>query len=36
MPLIARMASRLFEVDLVLVGLDHGVRVIVNANHRIM
>jgi hypothetical protein len=36
MPLIARMASPLFEVALVLVRLDHVASSIVNANHDIM
>jgi hypothetical protein len=35
-PLIARMASPLFEIALVFVRLDHIARFIVNANHSIM
>jgi hypothetical protein len=35
-PLIARMASPLFEIGLVFVRLDHIARFIVNANHSIM
>jgi hypothetical protein len=36
MPLIARMASPLFEIALVLVCFDHVARIIVNANHSVM
>jgi hypothetical protein len=35
MTLIARMASPLFEITLVLVRFDHVARFVVNANHGI-
>jgi hypothetical protein len=36
MTLIARMASALFEIGLVLVRFDHVASSIVNANHGVM